>query len=93
MQLYQYKILITGNLSQKGFGFSCMSLAYKNDISGSLYYESVNSAVLEITGSEKAAVNFIEQCRTMNYINDVHTLNKIQTLIKQTDFIMLNRID
>ena len=93
MQVYQYKILINGNLSKKGLGFSCMRMAYENNISGTLYYESANSAVIEITGSEKAAINFIEQCKTINYINEIHTLNKTQTIIKHTDFIMLNQID
>ena len=70
-----------------------MRMAYQNNITGTLFYESANSAVLEITGKEKDITSLLEQCKNENYIIEVHILGKSKTTNKYTDFIMLNQID
>jgi hypothetical protein len=93
MPIFKYRIQITGVFSKKGFGFSCMHLAYDNNITGSLFYESANSVILEITGNESDILNTIEKCKKEEFINEIHILNKTLTRNKLTDFIMLNQID
>ncbi len=93
MNIVQYSLQVKGNFSQKGFGFTCMQLAYKNNMAGSLFYESGESVILEISGDEEDLLNVINQCKKQSYINEIFILNKTKTQSKLTDFIMLNQID
>lgn len=93
MALYQYRLQVIGHFAEKGFGFSCMHMAFQNRISGTLFYESAQSVILEITGEEDDILSAIEQCRKEDYITGIHVLNKIKTKNKSNDFIMLNQID
>lgn len=70
-----------------------MHMAYDNNITGSLFYESANSVILEITGNEPDILKTIEKCKKEDFINEIHILNKTITRNKLTDFIMLNQID
>jgi len=93
MPLFQYRLQVIGNFSKKGFGFSCMQFAFKNNFTGSLFYESAESVILEITGREEDIIKTIDLCRREDYISDIHILFKTKTEKKLTDFIMLNQID
>jgi hypothetical protein len=93
MPLHLYRIQVKGNFTEKGFGFSCMRMAFQNKITGTLLYESAHSAILEISGEEKDIISVLEQCKKEDYITEVHIINKTKTAHKLTDFIMLNQID
>ncbi len=93
MVYYHYRIQAKGFFPNTGFGFSCMHLAYNNEVTGSLFYESDNSAILEITGNSEAIETLIDQIKQDDFIKDVFILNKTKTKNKSTDFIMLNQID
>lgn len=93
MFCFIYRLQLKGSFSRKGFGFSCMRLAYQNNITGTLFYESVGSVIIEITGNEKDINRVIEKCKKTDYITEVHILNKTKTAKKHKDFIMLNQID
>ena len=93
MPLFKYRLQVIGNFSKKGFGFSCMHLAYLNNITGSLFYESADSVILEITGEEGDTISMINQCKKQDYISEIFILNKTKTENKLTDFIMLNQIE
>lgn len=70
-----------------------MRLAFQNKITGTLFYESVDSVILEITGNEEDIIKVIDHCKKEYYITEIHILNKTKTAKKLTDFIMLNQID
>ncbi|MEZ5195947.1 MAG: acylphosphatase [Bacteroidales bacterium] len=93
MPYFTYRLHVKGSFSQKGFGFSCMQLAYKNDITGTLFYESASSVILEITGNDEDIHQVIEKCKQAKCVTEIHILNKTTTTKKQNDFIMLNQID
>ena len=93
MPIFKYRIQLSGTFSKKGFGFSCMHFAHDNNISGSLFYESANSVILEITGEEADIIKTTDKCKKEEYISEIHILNKTITQNKSTDFIMLNQID
>jgi hypothetical protein len=88
-----YRVQLTGDFSKKGFGFTCMHMAYDNNITGSLFYESAHSIILELTGRDEDILKIIIKCKKEDYISDVYILNKKETENKLTDFIMLNQID
>ncbi len=93
MPLYKYRIQVKGTFSKKGFGFSCMRLAYQNNVTGTLFYESDNSVILEITGDEQDVDRITQICKKDDFVTDIHILGKTKTDKKLTDFIMLNQID
>jgi hypothetical protein len=70
-----------------------MRLADKYNISGSLFYESPLSVILEIIGTEEDISMIMEKCRKERYIDEIHILHKAITAKTSTDFIMLNQID
>jgi len=70
-----------------------MQLAFKNDITGTLFYESSDSVILEITGNEEDINHLIKKCNQADYITEIYILNKTKSAKKITDFIMLNQID
>ena len=85
-------IIVQGDLLNKGFGFVCMELAFKNDIGGTLFYESEKSAILDITGEDKDIKKMIDKCNEENYVVSINTLIKSQTNNKIKDFIILNKL-
>ncbi|OQX77723.1 MAG: hypothetical protein B6D61_06745 [Bacteroidetes bacterium 4484_249] len=89
----KYRIKAKGNFFNMGFGFSCMQLAFKNDFTGTLFYESAESVILEITGREEDIINVIDIWKREDYISNIHILFKTKTENKLTDFIMLNQIN
>ncbi|MCD4694977.1 MAG: hypothetical protein K8S16_01955 [Bacteroidales bacterium] len=93
MLFFQYRIQVKGNFFKKGFGFSCMQLAFNNNFTGTLFYESVESVILEITGREEDLISAIDLWKTEDYISDINILFKTKTENKLTDFIMLNQIN
>ena len=70
-----------------------MHLAHNNNITGTLFYESANSVILDITGTESDILKTIEKSKKEAYVNEIHILNKSKTQNKSTDFIMLNQIN
>jgi len=70
-----------------------MHMAYNNNVTGSLYYESENSVIIEIIGKSEAIKNLIEEIRQDDFISDVFILHIKKTAKTSTDFIMLNQID
>ncbi|MCB2219833.1 MAG: acylphosphatase [Bacteroidetes bacterium] len=88
-----YRVRVHGSFFKKGFGFSCMQLAYQYNITGTFFYESKEAVILEITGEEEDIHYLIEQCQKEKYIKEVLILSKTRTENKLTDFIMLNQID
>lgn len=70
-----------------------MQLAFKNSITGTLFYESAESVILEVSGNEEDIMRIIEECKQTNYITEIHVLNKSKVENKLTDFIMLNQIN
>jgi len=93
LPFYHYRLQVIGTFSQKGFGFTCMQFAIKNNISGKLFYESSNSVILEFTGEEEDIYRVIENCKQTDYISEILILNKTKTAKKLNDFIVLNQID
>jgi acylphosphatase len=93
MSIFKYIIKITGNFSKKGFGFSCMHLAYQNDVTGSFFYESPNSVIIEVYGTEDSIDHILEHCRKAEFVEHIRILEKQQTEKKSTEFIMLNQIE
>ena len=88
-----YRIRITGSLASKGFGFFCMHAAFKSNVTGSIFYESEHSAILEMTGNKEDILLVIESCRQEHFVRDVDILARSHSNSKLTDFIMLNQID
>lgn len=70
-----------------------MRLAYQNNITGTLFYESENSVILEITGDEQDVDLIMKICTKEDFVTYIHILSKTKTDKKLTDFIMLNQID
>ncbi len=93
MPYSQYRIQLTGSFSRKGFGFTCMHLAYDHHITGTLFYESPHAAILEITGNNADILRVIIKLKREPFIDDIHILSKTITEKKLTEFIMLNQID
>ena len=93
MPYSRYRIQLYGDFSRKGFGFTYTRLAIENNLTGSLYYESRYSVILEITGRDEDILKTIIKSKKEDYIEDVHILNKSITQNRLTDFIMLNQID
>jgi len=93
LSYYLYRLRVRGTFSQKGFGFTCMQLTINNNITGTLFYESANSVILEFTGKEEDVNRVLEKCKQANYINEILILNKTKPEKKINDFIMLNQID
>lgn len=89
----RYRIHLTGSFSKKGFGFSYMRLAYENNITGSLFYESPKSIILDLTGMDKDILKTIIKCKKEDFIENIHILNKTSTKTKLPDFNVLNQID
>ena len=93
MLFFQYRLQVKGDFSNKGFGFSCMQLAFKNNFTGTIFYESAESVILEITGREEDLISAVNLWKREDYIRDIHILFKTNTENKLTDFIMLNQIN
>ena len=93
MIYFTYRLQVKGSFSKKGFGFSCMHMAYDFNLTGTLFYESTESVILEITGREEDIEKAIKQCKNVKFINEVLILNKTKAKNKLNDFIMLNQID
>ena len=93
MPYVSYRLQITGSFLNRGFGFSCMREAYDNNISGTLFYESAESVIIEISGREQDLIRLVENCKKADYIKDIHILKRTRTSKKADDFIMLNQID
>lgn len=93
MSHIQYRIQLNGDFSKKGFGFTCMHLTYDHHITGTLFYESSHSAILEMTGKNADILRVIIKLKRESFIDDIHILGKKETEKKSTDFIMLNQID
>lgn len=90
---YNYRIRLTGSFLHKGFGFSCMQMAFEHRLTGTLLYESENSILIEISGREKDILMAIEMCKGVSFIREVIILSKTRTTKTFIDFIMLNQID
>ena len=57
-----YRIVISGDVVRKGFRFSAMQMAYKQNIKGYVRYQSGGSVVIEAEGEEEGIKNFIGWC-------------------------------
>ena len=93
MSFSHFRIRITGSLALKGFGFSCMHAAFESNVTGSIFYESENSAIVEMTGKEEDVLHVVETCRGESFVEGVEILARHHSNSKLSDFIMLNQID
>jgi acylphosphatase len=88
-----YRVRVHGSFSNKGFGFSCMQMAFQYNITGTFYYESKEAVILEVTGQEEDIERVLRNCQKVDFIKEVVVLFKTKTEKKLNDFIMLNQID
>ena len=58
-----YQITISGAVTNKGFRFSAMQMAYKLGINGFVQYRTHSSILIEAEGKKKKLQKFIDWCK------------------------------